>query len=48
MADETVARLNIEHLRNLLASERDDGKRKILEQRLAAEEQKLAEALRRK
>ena len=48
MADETFARLNIEHLRNLLATERDEGKRKVLQQRLDEEEQKLAEALRRK
>jgi hypothetical protein len=40
MADETFARLNIEHLRNLLATQRDEGKRKVLQQRLAEEERK--------
>ena len=48
MADETVARLNIEDLRRLLATEEDPGKQKLLLQRLSEEEQKLAEALRRK
>ena len=28
MVDDTIARLNIEHLRNLLATEQDEGKRK--------------------
>jgi hypothetical protein len=38
----SVARLNIEHYRKLLASETDEGKRKTLLQLLAEEEAKLA------
>jgi hypothetical protein len=45
--DETVARLNIEHFRKLLARERDDAKRATLLQLLAEEEAKLETLLRR-
>lgn len=45
--DETVARLNIEHFRKLLATERDDAKRTTLLQLLAEEEAKLETILRR-
>ena len=48
MADETIARLNIEHFRKLLVAERDETKQEVLRKLLAEEEQKLAEALRRK
>jgi hypothetical protein len=40
--DRTVARLNIEHFRKLLAEEADEGKRKTLLRLLAEEEAKLA------
>ena len=39
--DETVARLNIEHFRRLLAEETDAAKRRTLRQLLAEEEAKL-------
>jgi len=39
--DETVARLNIEHFRRLLAEEIDAAKRQTLHQLLAEEEGKL-------
>jgi hypothetical protein len=37
--DETVARLNIEHFRKLLADENDQTKRESLKRLLAAEEE---------
>jgi hypothetical protein len=40
--DRTVAHLNIEHYRRLLASETDDAKRKVLQRLLDEEEAKLA------
>jgi len=40
--DRTVARLNIEHFRSLLAAEADDGKRQMILRLLAEEEAKLA------
>ncbi|UZE49158.1 hypothetical protein [Rhodopseudomonas sp. P2A-2r] len=40
--DKTVARLNVEHYRKLLASEIDDAKRRTITALLAAEEAKLA------
>ncbi len=42
--DRTVARLNIEHYRRLLATETDESKRKMLQTLLAEEEAKLARA----
>jgi len=39
--DETVARLNIEHFRRLLAEETDAAKRRTLRQLLTEEEAKL-------
>lgn len=39
--EETVARLNIEHYRQLLATETDTAKRQILMRLLAEEEEKL-------
>ena len=39
--DKSVARLNIEHFRRLLASETDEAKRKVLQRLLAEEEAKL-------
>ena len=48
MVDETIARLNVEHFRKLLAIERDEARVKFLRQLLAEAEQKLAEALHRK
>ena len=39
--DRSVARLNIEHFKKLLAEETDDQKRQILSQLLAEEEAKL-------
>jgi hypothetical protein len=39
--DRTVARLNIEHYKRLLASETDEQKRKVLLRLLAEEEAKL-------
>lgn len=39
--DRTVARLNIEHYKRLLASETDEPKRKVLLRLLAEEEAKL-------
>lgn len=47
MADE-IARANIEHFRKLLATEKDEVKRKVLTKLLAEQEQKLAEIMRRK
>ncbi len=41
--DRTVARLNIEHYRRLLATETDESKRKMLQKLLAEEEAKLAQ-----
>jgi len=40
--DETIARLNIEHYKRLLASETDAAKRKSIARLLAAEEATLA------
>jgi HPt (histidine-containing phosphotransfer) domain-containing protein len=40
--DRTVAHLNIEHYRRLLALETDESKRKMLQKLLAEEEAKLA------
>ncbi len=42
--DRTVARLNIEHYRRLLATETDESKRKMLQKLLAEEEAKLTAA----
>jgi len=42
--DRTVAHLNIEHYRRLLATETDESKRKMLQKLLAEEEAKLARA----
>jgi hypothetical protein len=39
--DRTVARLNIEHFRRLLAAEADEARRKVLSRLLAEEEAKL-------
>jgi phage terminase Nu1 subunit (DNA packaging protein) len=39
-----VARLNIDHYRELLAAETDENKRKLIEQLLAVEEAELAAA----
>lgn len=46
--DEFIAKANIQHFKELLATERNEAKRKLLLQLLAEEEQKLAAALRRK
>ena len=43
--DRTVADLNIEHFRKLLASETDPVKRRTIERLLAEEEAKLGRAL---
>ena len=40
--DRTVARLNIEHFRRLLATETDESRRQVLIRLLAEEEAKLA------
>jgi hypothetical protein len=40
--DRTVARLNIEHFRRLLAEETDETRRRVLRRLLAEEEAKLA------
>ena len=40
--DKTVARLNIEHYRRLLAKETDESRRQVLIRLLAEEEAKLA------
>ena len=37
-----IARANIEHYKKLLATEKDEAKRKVLLQRLAEQEQELA------
>ncbi len=42
--DRTVATLNIEHYRRLLATETEASKRKVLQKLLAEEEAKLARA----
>jgi len=42
--DRTVARLNIEHYRRLLARETDETRRQLLQRLLAEEEAKLADA----
>lgn len=42
--DRTVAHLNIEHYRRLLATETDGGKRAMLKKLLAEEEAKLSAA----
>ena len=44
--DEFIAKANIQHFKELLATERNEAKRKLLLQLLAEEEQKLAAALR--
>lgn len=41
MADATIARLNIEHFKSLLATETDETKRKMIIRLLAEEEAKL-------
>jgi hypothetical protein len=41
--DRTVARLNIEHYRRLLATETDESRRQTLQKLLAEEEAKLAD-----
>ncbi len=41
--DRTVARLNIEHFRRLLAAEIDESRRQILRRLLAEEEAKLTD-----
>ena len=46
--DEFIAKANIEHFKELLASEKNEAKQKLLLRLLAEEEQKLAAALRRK
>jgi hypothetical protein len=46
--DEFIAKANIQHFKEKLATEKDEAKRKLLLQLLAEEEQKLAAALRRK
>jgi len=46
--DKFIAKANIQHFKELLATEKNEGKRKLLEQLLAEEEQKLAAALRGK
>jgi hypothetical protein len=46
--DEFIAKANVEHFKELLATEKDEAKRKLLLQLLAEEELKLATALRRK
>jgi hypothetical protein len=43
VVDRSVARLNIEHYRHLLAGETDDMRRQLLLRLLAEEEAKLAE-----
>ena len=48
MDDEAVIRLNIKHFRRLIATERDEAKRKMLRQLFVEEQEKFAEALRRK
>jgi len=40
--DKTIARLNIEHYRRLLARETDDARRRKIERLMAEEEAKLA------
>ena len=40
--DRSVARLNIEHFRRLLAKETDESRRQVIERLLAEEEAKLA------
>jgi hypothetical protein len=42
--DRSIARLNIEHFRRLLASETDETRRKTILRLLAEEEAKLADA----
>jgi hypothetical protein len=42
MADEAIARLNIEHFRKLLSTETDETKRQTILRMLAEEEAKLA------
>ncbi|MES1155836.1 MAG: hypothetical protein ABUL48_05335 [Pseudorhodoplanes sp.] len=42
--DRTVAKLNIEHYRRLLATETDEARRKVLLKLLTEEESKLVEA----
>ena len=46
--DECIAKANIQHFREKLATEKDGATRKLLLQLVAEEEQKLAAALRRK
>jgi hypothetical protein len=41
--DRTVARLNVEHYRKLLANENDEGRRQTLLRLLAEEEAKIAD-----
>jgi hypothetical protein len=43
-----IARANIGYYKKLLATEKDEAKRKVLLQRLAEQEQKLAAALEQK
>ena len=42
--DKTVARLNIEHFRRLLANETDESRRQMLLRLLAEEEAKIADS----
>ncbi len=42
--DRTVARLNIEHFRRLLAKETDESRRQVIQRLLAEEEAKLADS----
>jgi len=42
--DRTVARLNIEHYRRLLARETDETRRQLLQRLLAEEEAKIADS----
>ena len=48
LMDEFIAKANIEHFKEQLKTETDEGKRRVLERLLADEEQKLAAALRRR
>ncbi len=41
--DKTIASLNIEHYRRLLATERDESRRQLLLRLLAEEEKKIAQ-----
>jgi hypothetical protein len=45
MVDRFVAQHNIEHFRELISKETDEGKRQVLQRLLAEEEVKLARAI---